>query len=118
LALIRVLIVDDAPEWRLSDGLEAIQKSQQLQPDVILLDVCLPSLNGVEAAHHICTSSTRSKIIFVSNLHCPEIMEKLFRRSSCVLGYVYKMDVADCLIPAIDAVTQEKRFVSHVSREG
>ena len=65
---IRVLIVDDAPAWRqcvrlmleehstfqvvgeASDGLEAIQKSQQLQPDVILLDVCLPILNGIEAA--------------------------------------------------------------------
>lgn len=132
---IRVLIVDDAPAWRqcvrlmleehstfqvvgeASDGLEAIQKSQQLQPDVILLDVCLPILNGIEAAAHICKSSPHSKILFVSIMRSTGIMEQLFRHNSSVLGYIHKLDVAEWLIPAIHAAIQQRRFIGDISGE-
>ena len=49
-----------------SDGLEAVQQAQQLQPDLILLDIGLPNLNGIEAARQILELSPASKILFVS----------------------------------------------------
>ena len=81
---IRVLVVEDYEPWRryfstalqkqpelqaigeVSDGLEAVQKAQELQPDLILLDIGLPSLNGLEVARRIRKVSRASKILFVS----------------------------------------------------
>ena len=81
---IRVLVVDDHKEWRnlvrlllqlrpdwqviceVSDGLEAVQKAGELRPDLILLDIGLPKLNGIEAARRIRQLSPNSKIVFVS----------------------------------------------------
>jgi len=81
---IRVLVVDDHEPWRrfvttslqsdgnfvvlgeASDGLEAVQMVKQLQPDLVLLDIGLPRLNGIEAARQIAQLSPQSKILFVS----------------------------------------------------
>ena len=78
---MRVLVVDDNEPWRrffstelqkqpeleiigqVSDGLEAVQKAQQLQPDLILMDIGLPTLNGIEAARRIRDVSPTSKIL-------------------------------------------------------
>jgi DNA-binding NarL/FixJ family response regulator len=49
-----------------SDGLEAVQKAEELQPDMILLDIGLPKLNGIEAARQICRVAPKSKILFLS----------------------------------------------------
>ena len=83
-AAIRVLVVDDYKAWRsffstalqkkpelqvigqVSDGLEAVHQAQELQPDLILLDIGLPTLNGIEAACQIRIVSPTSKILFVS----------------------------------------------------
>ncbi len=58
------------PEWQVisdaSDGLEAVQKAQDLKPEIILLDIGLPKLNGIEAARRIRQRSPSSKIIFLS----------------------------------------------------
>src|SRR3954471_3842391 len=76
---IQVLIVDDYEPWRrfasstfqkmpglqvvgeVSDGLQAVQKSEELQPDLVLLDIALPTINGIEAARQIRKHSPRSK---------------------------------------------------------
>src|SRR3954466_3756711 len=88
---IRVLVVDDfepfrdrfsallAKEPRLqvigeaSDGVNAVEKAQELQPDLILLDIGLPSLNGIEAARRIRNVSPCSTILFVSENRSPDI---------------------------------------------
>jgi len=81
---IRVLVVDDYSPWRnfasgtlqkqsdfkivdeAADGLEAVKKAQELQPDLILLDIGLPTLNGIEAAIEIREVCPMSKIVFLS----------------------------------------------------
>ena len=125
---IRVVVVDDYQRWRhllsttllkqpnfsivveVSDGLEAVRKAGELQPDLILLDIGLPTLNGIEAARRIREVSSTSKIIFVSENRSVDIAEAAL--STGAEGYVVKSDVASELLTAVDAVLQGKRFVS------
>lgn len=93
-----------------SDGLEAVQKVQELQPDLILLDIGLPTLNGIEAAKRIRHVSPSSKILFVSEHRSPDIAEEAL--STGAVGYVVKSDAARELLPAVKAVLEGKRFVS------
>lgn len=124
----RVLVVDDYEPWhrfyatalqkqsdlqiiaRVSDGLEAVQQAQELQPDLILLDVGLPTLNGIEAALRIGGVSPASKILFVSENCSADIVAAAL--SNGAGGYVVKSDAASELLPAIKAVLEGKRFVS------
>jgi CheY-like chemotaxis protein len=93
-----------------ADGSEAVQKARELQPDLILLDIGLPSLNGIEAARRIRSVSPNSKILFVSENHSSDVIEEALRTGA--LGYVVKSDAASDLLLAVEAVLQGKRFVS------
>ncbi|SRR6266496_627883 len=124
---IRVLVVEDYKPWlryisseleklsnlqaigEVSDGEEAVRQAQELQPDLILLDIGLPTINGIEAARRIRQVSPASKILFVSEMRAPEIAEEALK---CAGGYVLKSDAGRDLLPAIKAVLQGKRFVS------
>ena len=80
-----------------SDGLQATQKAEELQPDVILLDVGLPKLNGIEAARRIRKVAPNSKILFLSQ----EVDVDVARVSlSDGHGYVVKSDAVTCLTQA------------------
>jgi CheY-like chemotaxis protein len=125
---IRVLVVDDYAPWRsfvssmlqtqpelevvaeVSDGLEAIYQSQELQPDLILLDVGLPVLNGIEAARRIREVSPASKILFLSENRSVDVVQAAL--STGAGGYVVKSDGASELLPAVAAVLQGQQFVS------
>ena len=125
---IRVLVVDDNELWRrfasttlrkqaelqvigeATDGLQAVQQAQELLPDLILLDIGLPTLNGIEAARRIREVSPASKILFVSENRSPDIAEAAL--STGAGGYVVKSDAAGELLPAVKAVLDGKRFVS------
>ena len=125
---MRVLVVDDNELWRrffltallkrpdlrviseASDGLEAVQQAQQLQPDLILLDIGLPSLNGIEAARRIRKVSPASKILFVSENCLRGLAEEALRTGAG--GYVVKSDAGSELLPAVNAVLESKTFVS------
>jgi DNA-binding NarL/FixJ family response regulator len=127
-SLIRVLVVDDYEPWRrfastallkqpelqvigeVSDGLEAVQQAQQLQPDLILLDIGLPTLNGIEAARRIREVSPASKVLFVSENRSPDTAEEAL--STGAGGYIVKSDAVSDLLPAIKAVLSGKRFIS------
>ena len=125
---IRILIVDDYEPWRrferltllareemhivgeVSDGDEAIQKAEELKPDLVLLDIGLPTLNGIEAARRIRQVSPNSKILFISENRSPDVAEAAL--STGASGYVAKSDGASQLLPAIKAVLEGKRFIS------
>ena len=118
-----ILVVDDyAPFRRLvcsllqqsadfqvaeaSDGLQAVQKAEQLQPDLILLDIGLPILNGIQVAERL---SSARRILFLSQESSPDVVQEALRLSS---GYVHKPCAQSDLLPAIQAVLEGKRFVS------
>jgi len=100
-----VQVIAEAP-----DGLEAAQKALMLRPDLILLDIGLPILNGIEAARQIRKLSPASKILFVSENRSIEIVKAAF--STGAGGFVVKSDAGRELLPAVKAVLEGKRFVS------
>lgn len=127
LSSIRILIIDDFKAWRgqvhsllqtrpawqlieASDGLEAVEKAEDLKPDLILLDIGLPNLNGIEAARQIRQSSPNSKVIFLSQNTDLEIVRAAL--STGALGYVRKIDARRELLPAMDAVLRGEQFIS------
>ena len=125
---VRVLVVDDYEPWhsfvsetlrndrelkvigQVSDGLDAVQQAQHLQPDLILLDIGLPTLNGIEAARQIRQVSPKSKILFISENRSLDIVEQALNTGAA--GYVAKSDAGSELLPAARAVLEGKRFVS------
>jgi len=93
-----------------SNGLEAVQKAEELKPDLILLDIGLPGLNGIEAARQIRQFATQSKIIFVSQESSPEVVQEAL--SLGAWGYIVKPRAASDLVVAVEAVLEGRRFVS------
>jgi DNA-binding NarL/FixJ family response regulator len=132
-SLVRVLVVDDVELWRTSvrmhleqepnlqvisvaaNGLDAVRKAEELRPDLILLDISLPGLNGLEVARQICAGAARSTILFLSGESDPDVVRHAF--SAGGLGYVLKSDAARDLIPAIESVLLGRRFVSSSLRD-
>jgi CheY-like chemotaxis protein len=92
-----------------SDGVEGVQKAIELQPDLILLDIGLPKLNGIEAAPQIRKAAPNSKILFASENRSADIIDAAMRTGAS--GYVVKADAASELLPAIEAVLQGQQFI-------
>ena len=127
-SVVRILVVDDFAEWRIyvleklrenrslqvvgaaCDGLEAVLKAKELQPDLVLLDIGLPELDGIGAARQIRKVAPESKILFLSQEHDPDIA--LAALSAGGHGYVVKSDAERELFVAVEAVMLGKRFVS------
>ena len=128
MSSVRVLVVDDYEPFRrfvcstlkrrpalqvigeASEGSEAAQKAEELQPDLILLDVGLPILNGIDVARRIRKLSPESKIIFVSQESSADVAQEAF--SLGALGYVVKIAAGSELLAAVDAVLRGTSFVS------
>jgi CheY-like chemotaxis protein len=108
------LLFQARPQWQViaeaADGPEAIQKAEELKPDLIVLDIGLPKLNGIEAARRIRRVSPSTKIVFLSQNNDPDVVRVAL--STGALGYVQKTDVRSDLLPAIEAVLQGRQFVS------
>jgi two-component system nitrate/nitrite response regulator NarL len=125
---VRVLVVDDYEAFRrfvfselgkraelqvigeASEGLEAVQKAADLQPDLIILDVGLPTLNGIEAAKRIHEIIPDAKILFLTQNSDTDVIRAAL--SNGAKGYVLKLDANKQLLHAVEAVLQGDRFVS------
>jgi DNA-binding NarL/FixJ family response regulator len=92
------------------DGLEAIQKAVELKPDLILLDIGLPTLNGLEAARQIRKLVPESMVIFFSQESSADVLQEALRIGAW--GYVVKVGAETELLTAVEAVISGKRFVS------
>jgi two-component system NarL family response regulator len=106
--------LQERPDWQVicevADGLEAVQKARELKPDLILLDIGLPHLSGIEAAKQICQVVPGTKILFLSQNNDADVVRAAL--SNGAQGYVLKADAGKELLPAIEAVLQGERFVS------
>jgi DNA-binding NarL/FixJ family response regulator len=98
-------MVQRRPEWQISgeacDGLQAVEKAAELRPDIVLLDIGMPILNGIEAAKRIRQGSPGSRIIFVTQDNDQDV-----RMAALATGaeqYVIKANASSELLPAIDA---------------
>jgi DNA-binding NarL/FixJ family response regulator len=127
-ALIRILVVDDyepfrqkicsilqiAPELRVvaevGDGVAAVQVAEELKPDLVLLDIGLPQLNGIQAAIQILRVSPKSKVLFLSENRSRDIAEETLRTGA--YAYLTKSSAGSELLPAIEQVLQGKQFVT------
>jgi DNA-binding NarL/FixJ family response regulator len=123
---LRILIVDDFEPWRrfvssalqkvdsqilfeVSDGLEAVYKAEDLRPDLILLDIGLPTLNGIKAARRIRDRSPDSKILFLTEENSPEVAEAALEAGGA--GYLVKSDAGRELLPAVKALSKGRRYL-------
>jgi DNA-binding NarL/FixJ family response regulator len=125
---IRVLVVEDSEEFRkyicstlgerpefqvvgeVTDGLRALQRADELRPDLILLDIGLPSLNGIEIARQIRKLSPESKILFVSQESSADVVREALHTGAH--GYVVKIDAGSELMKGVNAVIRGDQFVS------
>jgi DNA-binding NarL/FixJ family response regulator len=128
MSMIRVMVVDDSEPWRefvlsslrpaktlrvvyeASDGLEAVLKAEELKPDLILLDIGLPSLNGIEAARRILLRASQSKILFMSQESDPEVVQAAL--SAGGRGYIVKSHAGSEMLAAIEAVVRGEQYLS------
>jgi len=127
---LRILVIDDHVVFRkqvcafletqagfeviceAGDGLEGIRQAEELQPDVIILDVSMPTLGGIEAAVRIRKVAAKSRIVFLSQ-HNSEGVAKAALATGAH-AFVTKVTAATDLIPAVQAVLEGKNFVSQV----
>ncbi len=128
MSSVRVLVVDDYEPFRrfvcstlcqrptlqiiceASDGAEAVRRAAELKPDLIILDIGLPTLNGIEAARRIRKVSPNSKIIYVSQESSADIVQEAL--SVGALAYVVKAHAGNDLLAAVDAILESSQFVS------
>jgi DNA-binding NarL/FixJ family response regulator len=94
----------------LADGLEAVQKAEELNPDLILLDIGLPGLNGIEAGRQIRKLVPDARIIFLTQESSQDVIQEALRLGA--EGYVIKTRAGSDLMPAVEAVLQGKKYVS------
>ena len=120
ISVVRVLVVDDFPLWRTfvqtqledaskwqiigtaTDGLEAIEKAADLHPDLVLMDINLPRLNGIEAAQEIIKFAPQIKILFLSSDSDLEVAKTAINAGGH--GYLHKSEAGRCLIQAMETV--------------
>jgi DNA-binding NarL/FixJ family response regulator len=126
--LKRILVVDDfaawgrfvtailtvTPEWQIhgeaASGAEAIARAQELQPDLVLLDIDLPDINGLEVARQLQVIVPDAKIVFLTTESSSHLVNAAM--STGASGYLLKSQIVDELLPALESVFSGNRFIS------
>lgn len=130
---LRILIADDHdlirrglksllemhPGWKVcgeaSKGPEAVEKTEQLKPDVVIIDVCMPELNGVEATRQIRHVSPRSEVLVLSVHHSEHLIREILDAGA--RAFVVKTDCDVDLVRAVEALGEHKPFFNAYATE-
>lgn len=128
---VRILVADDHPvvrhglrtllgsraDWEIideaQDGIEAVELTERLKPDVVILDVTMPRMDGLEACRRIRKNVPTSKVLIVTQHDSAQMMREAMRAGA--IGYVVKSDAARDLLAAVEAVSQHRFFPAEES---
>jgi DNA-binding NarL/FixJ family response regulator len=128
LPTVKVLVVDDYAPWlhfvsialalkpeikivgQAQDGLTAIQKVVELKPDLVVLDIGLPDMSGIQVARQILELAPKTRILFLTENTTPKIVRDALLTGA--QGYVVKSSAARELVPALEALLLDCYFVS------
>ncbi len=126
--VVRILVVDDhevvrrsicallsgQPDFEVvcdaADGLQAVREAERLQPNVVVLDITMPGMGGLEAAPRIQEVVPSAEIVFLSQHDSLQTVKEAFRRGG--RGYVVKSDAFRDLIPAVRAASKKTRYLN------
>jgi DNA-binding NarL/FixJ family response regulator len=124
----RIMLAEDHPVFRIglcslirskagwevcgeaADGREAVTKCIQLRPDLLILDICMPSLNGLDAARQILKHNPDQKILFLTNVESEQVIRDCMEAG--VRGWVFKSDSTEELIAAIEQMQKSRSSFS------
>jgi len=122
----RILVADDhevvrrglcallqaQPDWEVcgeaGDGREALEKTQKLKPDVVILDIGMPSLNGLEATRQILKSNPHTKILILTLHDSDQVVREVLNAGA--RGFLLKSDAARDLVAAVEALRRDKTY--------
>src|SRR5215469_6677183 len=112
-------LIESQPGWSIwaeaRTGREAIAKAEELKPDIVILDITMPELNGVEAARRIRKASPHTEILLLSVHYSEQLVRDILRAGA--RGYVVKDDSDRDLILAVEALAKHKPFLTPRARE-
>lgn len=126
MGVLRILVADDhevvrkglvsllqaQPEWQVcgeaGDGREAVEKAIQLRPDVLILDIGMPSLNGLEATRQILKNSPHARILILTLHDSDQVVREVLNAGA--RGFLLKSDAARDLVAAVDALRHDKTY--------
>ncbi len=133
MSVLRIVVVDDhavvrrgvrallesQPGWEVSaeatNGREAVDVARRLQPDIVVMDLSLPELNGLEATRQIRKESPRTEVLVLTMHHSEELARDVLQAGA--RGYVLKSDADERLIAAVDSLRQHKPFLTSTVTE-
>jgi len=128
MSAFRILVADDHPIFRfgvcsllgshqgweicgqVADGRDAVEKCRQLKPDLLILDICMPKLNGLDAARQILRNNRAQKILVLTDVHSEQVVRDCL--DAGVRGWVFKFDGTEDLIAAVDALQRNRTSFS------
>lgn len=126
MATFRILVADDhevvrkglaallqsQPDWQVcgeaADGREAVDKAQQLKPDVVILDIGMPSLNGLEATRQILKTNPQARVLILTLHDSDQVVREVLNAGA--RGFLLKSDAARDLVAAVEALRRDKTY--------